>query len=234
MTLATRTHPAAAPAVRAGLLDVLPILLGLAPFGVTIGAAVAGSAMDNLAGWLGGPLLAAGAAHLAIITTIDAGGGALVAVITAVVINARLAAYSAAMAPLFIGQPRWFRWAAPYALVDQAFAVATARSQATEPRWFRRYWVALTVPLCLTWYALITAGMALGPVIPASWEMWFVSPLMFVAMGAPSVRDRRSVRSALVAVVVAAATTDLPGGVGLVLAIAAGCLAGAAGRDSDE
>ena len=231
MTPATTVD--AGSAVRAGLRDVAPVILGLVPFGVAIGAAVAGSAMDHLAGWSGGPLLAAGAAHLALVTAIDAGSGALVAIVTAVVINARLAAYSAAIAPLFVGQPRWLRWAAPYALIDQAFALATGRPEAREPHWFRRYWAALTLPLCLAWYGLITAGMALGPVIPASWEMWFVSPLMFVAMGAPAVRDRRSVRSALVAASAAAVTTGLPGGVGLVLAIVAGCVAGAFGRGPD-
>lgn len=226
------TLPRAAVAVpdpvRAGLRDVIPVLVGVTPFGMTIGAAVVESSISDLAGWLAGPVLVAGSAHLAVVTMIDAGAAALAVVVTALVINARLAAYSAALAPIFSSQPRWFRWAAPYLLVDQTFALVMGRHDtSTDPDWLRRYYLAAVVPLWGVWIGAISAGMLLGPVIPASWELWFCVPLMFTGMLTPAVNSRPSLVASAVAGALAVTLFWLPSGAGLVIAALGGSLAGA-------
>jgi predicted branched-subunit amino acid permease len=223
-------------AVKAGLSDAVPVLIGLAPFGLTIGTAVVESEISNFAGWLGGPVLVAGAAHLSIVTALGTGTAPLLAATTAIVINLRFAAYGAAMAHLFANQPRWFRWSAPYLIFDQVFALAVRRREAAaNEKWFRRYWMALTVPIFVAWIMLISVGMVSGPAIPEDWQLWFAVPLMFAAILSPSIRDTRSLRSAITAIAVAAAGTGLPGGIGLVLAVVAGATVGSIGaKQSDE
>jgi predicted branched-subunit amino acid permease len=229
--LSTRIVPRAFDSpVRAGLSDLAPLLVGLAPFGLTIGAAVVDSGMNRIAGWLGGPALVAGAAHLSIVTALAAGTAPVLAAATAIVINLRFAAYGAAMRHLFIDQPGWFRWSAPYLIFDQVFALAGRRPEAAaDQRWFRGYWVALTLPIYVAWFLFISAGMTIGPAIPETWQLWFVVPLMFTAILSPTVRDSRSLRTVVTAVVIAASGTRLPGGVGLLLAIIAGTAAGSFG-----
>ena len=61
----------------------------------------------RLAGWSGSWLIYGGSAHLAVLRSLDA--GLLVAVVTGLLINARLLVYSASLARRWHDQPRWFR-----------------------------------------------------------------------------------------------------------------------------
>jgi hypothetical protein len=55
----------------------------------------------------------------------DAGGTASLwaVIVAALVINSRHVMYSAALAPTFQEQPRWFRWVGSFVLIDQIFAL---------------------------------------------------------------------------------------------------------------
>ncbi|MCI0677988.1 MAG: AzlC family ABC transporter permease [Actinobacteria bacterium] len=220
--------------VVAGIGDVLPVVIALIPFGFTIGSAVVSTGFDGFAGWLAGPGLVAGSAHLAVVTAVHAGSGPVVALMAAVVINLRFAAYGADMVSIFAQQPRWFRWIAPFALVDQLYALSVERPESHQPVWFRRYWGAMALPLILVWTSSITMGMAVGPVIPERWNMAYAAPLMFVALAAPSFRGQRSVRAGAAAALVALLLADLAAGLGIVLAITTGVVAGAVGTWDDE
>jgi predicted branched-subunit amino acid permease len=211
--------------IRDALTDIAPIILGVAPFGLTIGATAVTTPISPVASWLGGPLIAAGSAHLTVITLLGAGTSAIGVLLAALVVNARLAAYSAVLAPRFAAQPTWFRWLGPYVLVDQTFALALGRDGA-DARSFRRYLLTASVALLTAWVAVISVGMALGPVIPASWELWFATPLMFVAMTIPAIQARPSVVAALTAGILALVLARLHSGLGLVTAIVAGAIAG--------
>jgi len=213
-------------AVRSGVRDVLPIILSLIPFGFAIGAAVAASAVDNLAGWLGGPLLLAGSAHIAIVNAIDSGAGFAAALVIVVMINSRFAAYSAGMVSLFSDQPRWFRLVGPFALVDQLFALAGQRGKTFDPPGFRRYWMGLTLPLGMAWTVTISLGMWLGPLVPAQWGLIYSVPLIFVAMAVPSIQDRSSIWAGSTAAIVALVGANWLAGLGVLLAIVAGVIAG--------
>lgn len=221
-------------AASAGIRDIIPVLLGVTPFGVTIGGAIVDSPISNPAGWLGGPLIAAGSAHLAVVTMVGAGASAAVIVLTALLINARLAAYSAILAPVFSHQPTWFRWLAPYVLVDQNFALVMARQEA-HPDWLRRYYMTATSILWAVWLLAITAGMTLGPIIPAGWELWFGIPLLFCGMAVPAVRTKPSLTAAGTAAIFAVVLSGLASGLGVVAAVAIGAAAGALhkGRSHD-
>ena len=211
--------------VRAGIRDILPVALGVAPFGVTIGATAATTSVDHLAAWLGGPLIAAGAAHLSIVTLLDVGASALAVILAALIVNTRFAAYSAVLAARFTTQPRWFKLAGAYVLVDQTFALAASRPHHDDAS-FRRYLLTASALLLAFWTTAISVGMALGPIVPETWELWFTLPLMMVALTASSLIDRRALVAAATAIILALALRGLPSGVGLVSAILLGAAAG--------
>lgn len=77
--------------------DVAPLALALIPFSLAIGATIASSEVPAAPALAGSLLLMAGAAQLAAIELVDAEAGYVVAVGTALMINARLILYSAAM-----------------------------------------------------------------------------------------------------------------------------------------
>jgi branched chain amino acid efflux pump len=212
--------------IRSGIRDMVPMMLAALPFGITVGATIAESAVDNLAGWLGAPLIAAGSAHLAAVSLIDAGGSAVAVVVTAMIINARLLGYSAALAPSFRDQPRWFRLLGSYFLIDQNFALASSLTDRT-PTYFRRYYLAAMSTLLFPWIGAVSTGIALGPVVPESWDLWLAAPLMFAGMTATSLKGRSTFVASSVAALGALALSALPSGLGLLIAILVGAFAGA-------
>lgn len=209
---------------RAAVTDVAPIVLAMVPFAVVLGVAVDASVVNDVVGGIFTPILYAGAAHFATMSVLDAGGSAVTAVCTALIVNARFMMYGAAMAWRFVGQPDWFRWLGPWLIVDQTFALASARGE-TEPAWFRGYWLTAGGLLGTAFTALVFVGIAVGPIVPDGVGLAFSIPALFLALLIGQVHDRPAVVAAIVGAVVTALALELPHGLGLV----AGALAGATG-----
>ena len=109
-------------AARQGVLDMVPLFAAYVPFALVIGSAVADHG-SVVAGWAGSWLIFGGSAHLAAIRTLDQ-AGAVVAVLTALMVNARLVIYSASLARRWRDQPRWFRTVGAALVIDPTWAAA--------------------------------------------------------------------------------------------------------------
>jgi len=210
---------------RSAVRDILPVMVSVMPFAAVIGVTIAQTAaLPAWAGLLAGPLIYAGSAHLAAVSLLDAGAGAATILATVAIINARLSMYGAVIEPHFRMQPAWFRWLAPHFLVDQTYALATARSDLDDAARFRRYWATIGVVLGLGWTAAMATAVLLGPVIPADSPLDFAATAVFVGLLVPRLRERVARRPAALAAVVALVAAPLPNGLGLL----AGALAGIA------
>lgn len=214
-----------APIVRRALLDSVPMLVSAFPFALVLGLAITDSGIGNLVGWSSAPLVFAGAAQLTLITLLGGGAFWLAAVGAALVVNARHAMYSAALAPYFRGQPRWFRWVAPYVLIDQVFALAILR-RGDDPRTFRTYYLAVGWAFALFWYVSVALGLLIGPVVPEEWSLEFAIPVMFTGIVVMSLDRFPKLVAAIVGALVAFVAADLPSRSGLLVGAFAGVAAG--------
>lgn len=167
--------------VRRGVGDALPLFLTVIPFALIIGLAVVESGLPPLIGWSSSPLIFGGAAQLVVLTFLGAGTAVFAVISAALVIQARHLLYSAAMAPAFQRQPRWFRWLAPYALIDQMFALTVVRA-GDDPDDFRSYYIGTASVYIIGWNTTTAAGLLIGPQVPTTWELGFAIPLMFVIL----------------------------------------------------
>jgi predicted branched-subunit amino acid permease len=208
---------------RQAVRDLLPVVVGLVPFAVVIGVTIAGSpAVPAWAGLVATPLLYAGSAQLAALSLLDGGSGVVTVLLTVAVVNGRLSIYGAALEPRFRCQPAWFRWLAPHTLVDQTYALATARPDLDDPARFRRYWLTAGVVLGLAWTGVIALAAMAGPEIPTDSPLTFAAPAVFVGLVVPRLRARVARRPALIAATVALLASPLPSGLGVLLAATAG------------
>ena len=130
-----------ADARRVAIREALPLLVPAVPFGFVLGVAISESPMPDAVGVLTSWVILAGAAQLALLTLVST-ASIWAAMAAALVINARHVMYSAALAPMFKSQPRWFRWVAPFILIDQVFALAMQHAD-DEPAYFRRYYTVV-------------------------------------------------------------------------------------------
>jgi predicted branched-subunit amino acid permease len=208
-----------------GMRHMAPGALGVVPFAVIIGVAITESPISDPVGFIGGLLVAGGSAHLALTGSIAVGAGVLTTVMTALLINARGLIYGAALAPAMRSQPRWFRWLAAYGLVDQVFALVTSVLDRGD-RYVRSYYLGAMGLIWTIYMAAVATGMLLGPVIPAAWPLGVTVPIIFVTMLAPTVKGKPAQTAATVGMAVAVFGSALPAGIGLVLAIIAGTVAG--------
>lgn len=92
------------------------------------------------------------------LTLLQDGAGPLAVLATVAVVNCRLALYAAALAPRFADQPGWFRWLAPQVLLDQTYAITTARPDLRGAA-LRRYWITAGGAFALGWLASNAAGL---------------------------------------------------------------------------
>ena len=216
---------------RAALLDgmrsVLPLLIGVVPFGLIFGVTAAGSAVGGGLGYASSVIIFAGAAQLATVQLVTAGSASAVVIATALVINARHLMYSAALAPHFREFPARWRLVLPYILTDQAFAVSIIRYETeSDPYYKRWFFFGGAISLWVTWQVTSAAGVLLGASIPESWSLDFAIPLVFLALLVPALRDRPSVVAALVGGVVALAANDISYNLGLLIGALSGIVAG--------
>lgn len=218
----TRTTP-----LRDGALAVAPLMIGVAPFGLVFGIAVAASSVRGLVGWSSSSIIFGGAAQLATIQLLDEGAAAAVVIGTALIIQSRHLMYSAALAPHFQEFPTAWRWGLPYLLTDQAFAVSITRFETvTDPVYKRWFYFGSAITLWITWQITTGIGLLAGAQVPAAWSLAFTIPLVFLALLIPTLRDRPAIVAAVVGGAIALIGFSLPYNLGLIAGACAGVVAG--------
>lgn len=229
-------HPAASErrdgwlpssAVRAGARAILPLSIGVFPFGLAYGVTVAGSRMDDLVGILASFIVLAGAAQLAIVDLIDQRAPWFIVVGTALVINARFMMYSGALAPSFAEYPRRWRLAMAHFMTDQATVTSLLYDRRQrEPRLRLAYYAGAAVSFAISWWIGTGIGVIIGAAIPSPFQLGFAAPLMFVALLVPSIVDRPALAAAVVGFGVTVVARDAPLNSGLLIGAAAGIAVG--------
>jgi len=208
--------------------DAIPMIVAVLPFGFVVGVAMTQSGMPTWIAWLTSPLIFAGASQMVVIT-LAATSTVWGVIVAGLVVNLRHVMYAAALARPMQTQPTWFRWLAPYFLVDQMFALVTLRlSQYPSASALRRYYLVGSVFFLLSWIAVTTLGMVVGPVIPESWRFEFAVPLLFVGMVLVAVDKLPQAVAAVVGGAVGLATAGMSDRLGILVGALAGVVAGAA------
>lgn len=209
-------------AVRRGLTAAIPLAIPALPIGVLLGVAIRDSdVVANWAGWASSFLIFAGAAQFAAVELLDQGAGVAAVVAAVFMINARHLMYSAAIGGRFDEAPTWFKWIGSYFLIDQVFALnneyaATAPSDRSL-RYRMGFYLASAAPMAAVWYFGVGAGILLGQFIPASWEIEFAIPLMFLGLLVLSTFNLPGVVAAVIGGTVAVVGRGWPSGTGLLL-----------------
>ena len=210
---------------RRAIADSTPLFLPAIPFAFVLGLAATEGEMPAAIGWLTSPLIFAGAAQLAVLTL--AGTASVWAVIVAgLVINTRHVMYSAALAPTFRLQPRWMRWVGPFFLIDQVFALAVLHAD-RPPAEFRRYYLTCGIFFFVNWQWATALGMVVGPIVPASWQLGYAPPVMFVGLVVIGISRMPQAVAAVVGGAVGLATAGLHDRLGILVGAVAGVVAGA-------
>ncbi len=210
-----------------GAKALLPILLGVIPFGLISGIAVTQTHIPPSSGFVMSLLIFSGAALIVALQLIATGAPALVVFFSALLVNLRFMIYSASLAPHFKGLSPWRKSLLAYLLSDQAYAASiTHLGESSFPAVAWLHFLGAGLTMWLAWQISVGAGMLLGAGLPASWSLEFTIPLTFLALAVPAIKDRFSATAAVTAGVVALLANSAPLKLGLVIAALVGIVAG--------
>ncbi|MEI8131594.1 MAG: AzlC family ABC transporter permease [Leptolinea sp.] len=211
----------------AGILDLLPILLGVIPFGLIYGIAAVNAGISPLQAMLMSSIVFSGSAQFAATQLISHGALASVVILTILVVNLRHVMYSATIAPhLKKYSTRWKTFLA-YLLTDEAFAMTITRFT-EKPDMPHKNWYLFGAGFILwfTWQIATAIGIFAGGQVPSNWSLDFTIALTFLALSVPSIRDRSTAVAAITGGVAAILLRGMPYQLGLVTAAILGIAAG--------
>ena len=204
-----------------------PVLIGIVPFGMVCGIGAISAGASPFAALAMSAIMFSGAAQIVASQLLAAGAPLLVIILSCSVVGLRFLVYSAAMAPYL--RPLDHRWRnlLSFVLTDQAFAGTIQRFRDSDDlRANASYFLGGGLFLWAAWQVATLAGILVGQVIPASWQLEFVVPLTFIAVLAPLLRDRIAILVAVVAGIAAIALDDMPMRLSMVCAGLIGIAAG--------
>ena len=139
-----------------GARDSVAVALAYLPFGLALGATLGSSHLPALVAWSTSPLLFGGAAQLLAVQLLAAGASGVVVVLAALIVNARMLLYGAALAPHAAAWPARWRWLGAYLLADPVYALAVARFSRPDGGGSARhrllYYLGVGVALWTAWH----------------------------------------------------------------------------------
>jgi len=210
-----------------GARDMLPMTVGLIPFGIVCGVGAISVGASPVSALAMSMIMFSGAAQIIATQLLAAGAPFAVVVLSCFVVSLRFLMYSAALAPYL--KPVNHRWRnlIAFLLTDQAFASSIRRfRESPDLRGSVSYFVGGGVVLWLAWQIATIAGIVAGAVIPASWQLEFVVPLCFLALLAPLLHGRAALIVFATAAVTAIALDAIPMRLSMICAGLAGIAAG--------
>ncbi|KPK89877.1 MAG: hypothetical protein AMJ88_16970 [Anaerolineae bacterium SM23_ 63] len=206
----------------AGARDQLPLLIGVAPFGMIFGALALTAGIPPLEAQGFSLFVFAGSAQFIATGLIADGVPPLIIVLTIMVVNLRHLLYSATFSSYFQHLPARWKAALAWLLTDEAFVVASIRYQRSDTVLAHWYTFGTGLALWVAWQLSTAIGILLGAYIPANWSLDFALPLTFMALITPTLSDRPAWAAALTAGVLAVVLAGLPYKLGLLLAASLG------------
>lgn len=213
-----------------GVLHALPFVVVIVPFAMLFGllASDAGLAPWEVFGF--SLSVFAGASQFAALQLMQDKAPVLVILATSLVVNLRMVMYSVALSPHFGAAPLRIRAVMAYFLVDQSFALSVAEFEKRKDLTMAEkvgYFFGVVAAIAPLWMVSVVAGAVMGRAIPADFALDFAVPITFLAMAAPMIRTSAHAVAAVVSVILVLALQGLPYGTGLLVAGAAGMVAGA-------
>lgn len=214
-------------AFRRGALDCVVLTPSYIPFGLVCGVAAVQAGLGELGAIALAAFAFAGSSQAVLTQFLTSGAPLAIAIASGLVVNLRIAVYSAAIAPRIAGATRKERmlWAA--FLVDQTFLFnETRHAKRHLMSHSLAYYLGCAAVLWPAWVATNTAGAFLGAKLPPSWQLEFTIPLSFIAMVIPMLKSRGQIGAAIAGGVAGAMLFALPLKLGLIAACVIGTCVG--------
>ena len=184
--------------LRQGVIDVLPLSIAVIPWGILCGSLAIEAGLSPLQAQLMSLLVFAGAAQLASIAILGAGGSATAIFSSTFVISSRHLLYSAVFRERVEQAPFLQRVSLAFFLTDEMFAVTIAFIE-KHRRFSMVYAFASGVCFYLVWNMATYLGIAMGQHLSdlKSLGLEFAIAATFIAIVIPAIKDKSTLFSVI-------------------------------------
>ena len=211
----------------AGVLEELPLQLGVAPFGLVFGILGIESGLSPIQTICLSLILFGGASQIVFAQLVAAATPFGIILSSVTMINLRHLLYGLSMASYLHKLPLYWRVLLAYLLTDEAYAVSIRRfSQQPPSRYMHFHLLGTGLTLHLFWQASTIIGVLIGQALPNMLSLGFVIPLTFIAIIAPIIKRQSELIAAGCATAAVFLTYELPWNLWLILAALSGIAGG--------
>ncbi|MDB9936945.1 AzlC family ABC transporter permease, partial [Candidatus Pelagibacter sp.] len=163
-----------------GVIDILPLLIPVVPFGIIFGAIGIELGFSALETFATSFIIFGGASQIVFIQLLSGGASNIIAVSSAFVVNSRHFLYGATLSEYLNKLPLGWKIILSYLLTDQAFAVSNPYFLKNKFNKIKHYHLLGSgLTLWVIWQISTLAGVLLGSFVPDKLGLSFTIPLTF-------------------------------------------------------
>ena len=177
-----------------GVIEELPLQIGVFPFGVIYGIMAIESGLTPIQAFLMSSIIFGGASQIAFVQLVSNGipTGAILTTVSA--INSRHFLYGISMLDYLKNLPLRWRFMLSYLLTDEAYAISI-RKFINEPKelFLHFHLLGTGLTLFISWQISTLTGVLLGGNLPEFLELQLIIPLTFIAILIPMINSLSTV-----------------------------------------
>ena len=175
---------------REGVLEELPLQLGVFPFGIIYGIMAIESGLTPTQSFLMSSIIFGGASQIVFVQLVSNFAPFSVIITTITAINSRHFLYSLSMVEFLKTLQLKWRIILAYLLTDEAYAVSIKRFMKEPDNTFLHYHLLGTgLALFISWQLATLTGIMLGGNMPNFLDLQFIIPLTFLAIIIPMINS---------------------------------------------
>lgn len=207
-----------------GFSRLPPMVFGVLPFGLILGAVSLEYGYSFLDMMLSSLLIFAGASQFTLIYLSQQGSPWELAVATAIILNLRMALYSFSISFYWQDISRPKRILMSLLLTDQAYAASVYEQAKSKQTPIYKFWsfLGFSIPFYISWVVITTIGNLIGTTLPENLDLKFTLPLVFLALSIILLKRPSQILSATLAGIMSLLLHDVPNNFGFIIAVIIG------------
>jgi predicted branched-subunit amino acid permease len=166
-----------------GIVDVLPLLIPVVPFGIILGAIGIELGFTPLETFATSFVIFGGASQIVFLQLFSGGASSLITITSTFVVNSRHLLYGASLSEYLNKLSLSWKILLSYLLTDQAYAVSNIYFEKNKSNELKHYYLLGSgFILWFVWQIFTIVGIFLGSIVPEELGLSYTIPLTFISL----------------------------------------------------
>ena len=166
-----------------GIVDVLPLLIPVIPFGIILGAIGIELGFTPLETFATSFIIFGGASQIVFLQLFSGGASSLITITSTFVVNSRHLLYGASLSEYLNKLSLSWKILLSYLLTDQAYAVSNIYFEKNKSNELKHYYLLGSgFSLWFVWQIFTIVGIFLGSIVPEELGLSYTIPLTFISL----------------------------------------------------